>query len=128
MCMLGTSVKTAYVPRSKAIVAWKLFSTTRPSNHKLYPQYRKRTWFFRGKFVQCHYTENGIHRTVKPIAGAWPDWGNGRGFWAWRTRCLTRENRTRGARVRKVFLWGQVVEHQLGYRAEFCKVLKGTRA
>jgi hypothetical protein len=130
MCMIGDGIKRMDVPREKAIRASKRFGRA------MYPE--RPVTFRPTSFTDTHFIEDGGRKTnsyrvghdystVKPTKGRRSrpaiinHEGNGRGFWAYRKG---HGNTSIGDKTLTVLLWGRVVEHQLGYRAEHMRILR----
>jgi len=135
MCMLGAALEVKTVPRGKAIGAVKRMSRSYKEGEggRLQAACFTEIRFFLGRKRVKLYEMGGVHRTVKPTWGRLerdcygtalrdPE-GNGRGFWAYKSKYVEREY-LQGTCTAAVLLWGRVVIHEKGYRAEFCKVVR----
>jgi hypothetical protein len=128
VCQLGRSSQIVHeVPEAKALKAFKMviryggggFGALAFGNIQ-FERLRK------GKFVQFtnQYHRGGTFRTVAPDVDPYQAIGNARGFWAWRHK---ETGVQRGGYWRVMFevrMWGKVVKHKLGYRAEYIKFVK----
>jgi hypothetical protein len=129
MCMLGDGIKRMDVPREKAIRASKRFGRQNlyaTSNLFTATSFTNTLFLEDGKRRVAHYRVGHDYSTVKPTKAPksranYDQEGNGRGFWAYRKG---HAEATIGSHTLTVLLWGSVVEHQLGYRAEHMRILR----
>lgn len=135
MCMLGSGIRRMDVPRERAIRASKRFIAVW-TQHSTSQARFSATAFTTTAFIEdgkrktTRYRIGHDYATVKPtkwrrnpLCG--DDFqrqeGNGRGFWAYRK---DHANTSIGEKTLTVLLWGRVVEHQFGYRAERMRILR----
>lgn len=98
-----------YESKFGEIIAWKMLGvTSNPAGDAfLCSPYQKETIWRPGAVMKA---------SGKPSELA------AHGFYAWKTRAdSTRE--TQGTVLAKMMLWGDVVEHEYGYRAEYARIL-----
>src|SRR5258707_296867 len=126
MCMLGNATKRSVIPRTKAITAYKRVTrhgSGRPAT----------TTYSATSFSSTQFTEDGkrrvdnyrvghVYSTMVPTKGpgVTAHAGNERGFWAYNRNALQTDL---GNTTMIVLLWGVVIDHQYGYRAQHMKIL-----
>lgn len=130
MCMLGDGIKRMDVPREKAIRASKRFSGTYTGLALAPTTLFKATAFTNTTFIEdgarktTRYRIGHNYSTVKPTKapkGRYGQDGNGRGFWAYNKGHARTDI---GEKTLTVLLWGRVVQHQFGYRAEHMRIIR----
>lgn len=112
MCMIGKAVKVRHVKPSRPIIAVRFWD--RGFDGEVHSVFRYGVVWPKGKPMQ----------SPPPRLRDWP--GDVLGFWAYKPKLVMRTQDflgyTKGSTFRgKIKLWGKVVEHEDGYRAEFAQ-------
>jgi hypothetical protein len=119
MYEIGSAMRVIDVHRDRAIVGYRVWRTCE-SGKEWASVYRQGFAWKRGKTMQaeddlsapgacCHTKPKRASRT---------------GFWCFKDRdqCHDYVTHLRDRKVGKVYIWGRVVEHRYGYRAEFARM------
>lgn len=128
MCQLGRSNKRVLkIKKQDAVTAFKVMVDC---EGELSPLVFSSTSFerLRGDYhhsFTTRYHFGGTFRTDPPDVNAHDSLGNARGFWAWGKKELaTVRTGYVDRRTYEVRMWGRVVKHRLGYRAEYMKIVR----
>ena len=120
MCWIGEVAYDVIVDEKYPIIGWKIFRLYR--KHFFGLGWCGQSLYFN---LQVHYKKNRVYQSDLD-----PTKDNQHGLWCFRNCELARNvvysdllpGMIARYAIRKVLLWGTVVKHETGYRAEFMKI------
>lgn len=112
MCMIGRHERVLKVSAREPLLAYKVFSRIlgAPPN-SLVPQHQRQHGFYSvpgGEFATEYKVRGSYQSHILPVRN------NDAGFWAYKSR-----RDWVGESAATVRLWGKVIAHKNGYRAQF---------